>query len=63
MGSDETERTASIAVDELVEVVERLDDEEVDAATLEQLGLLGEASRARRRRPRGRRRAARSSPR
>ena len=45
IGSAETPRTASIAVDELVEVVERLDHEEVDAAALEELRLLGEDAR------------------
>ena len=42
IGSDETPRTAPIAVEQLVELVERLDHEEVDAAALEELRLLGE---------------------
>ena len=42
IGSDETARTARDRGEELVELVERLDHEEVDAAALEQLRLLGE---------------------
>ena len=42
IGSDETPRTASTAVTQLAEVVERLDHEQVDAAALEQSRLLGE---------------------
>ena len=41
IGSAEIARTADRG-DELVELVERLDHEEVDAAALEQLRLLGE---------------------
>ena len=42
IGSVETPRTRRDRVDELVEVEERLEHEQVDAAALEQRGLLGE---------------------
>ena len=45
IGSDETDRTAAIAVTSSLEVVERLDDEQVDAAAVEELRLLGEQPR------------------